>query len=79
LPVSLTPLGWTNCAAFLQPDVLAAQPTTVGGSASYSITVPNGPALDGARVSGQWIALDPSEPGGLTFSGATRLIVGRAP
>jgi hypothetical protein len=41
--------------------------------------IPNNSTLDGAYVFGQWFTLDTSEPGGLTFSNHTRVMVGLAP
>jgi hypothetical protein len=79
LPVSLTPFGWTNCTAFSNSVVLATVNTSVFGVANYALPVPNDPTLDGVIVFGQWIGLDATEPGGLTFSGVTRMMVGVAP
>ena len=78
-PLSLTPFGWTNCTAFANSIVLNTVNTTALGSGTYSLVVPNDPALDGTKVFGQWIGLDPSEPGSLTFSGLTRVLIGVAP
>jgi serine protease AprX len=79
LPLSLTPFGWTNCTAFVNATVLATVSTNVLGIGAYSLAVPNDPLLDGVQVFGQWIGLDASEPGDLTFSGITRMLVGVAP
>ena len=38
-----------------------------------------GTALDGTTIYGQWLTLDATEPGLLTFSGQTRVMVGTAP
>jgi serine protease AprX len=79
LPLSLTPLGWTNCFGFNDavstPTVLAS----AAGVGNYTLPIPNNVALDGTVIYGQWIGLDPSEPGSLTFSGQTRMLVGTAP
>lgn len=79
LPISLSPLGWTNCTAFVNAVVLATVNTSALGTGVYPLVVPNDPALDGTTVFGQWIGLDVSEPGGLTFSGTTRMLVGVTP
>ena len=49
------------------------------GNGDYPLVVPNNAALDGAFVFGQWFTLDSSEPGDLTFSGHTRMLVGLVP
>ncbi len=78
-PLSLTPFGWTNCTAFSSSTVLTTVSTSATGLGTYPLAVPNNPALDGFVVFGQWIGIDPTEPGGLTFSNLTRVIVGLAP
>ncbi|MBL8753213.1 MAG: S8 family serine peptidase [Planctomycetes bacterium] len=79
LPVSLTSFGWTNCTAFTDSVVMLTVPTTASGTGIYPLAVPNTASLDGAIVFGQWIGLDSSEPGSLTFSNVTRMLVGVAP
>lgn len=78
-PVSLTPFGWTNCHGWHGADVMVGVSTTALGTASHPLVVPNTAANDGLKVYGTWITLDPNEPGGLTFSNYTRMIVGLEP
>ncbi|HEB54179.1 MAG TPA: hypothetical protein ENI87_13080, partial [bacterium] len=78
-PLSLTPVGFTNCQAFSQSLVLVSSPTNAVGSATYSVPVPNQASLIGYRMYGQWVGIDTSEPGDLTFSNATFLTVGGLP
>jgi hypothetical protein len=75
-PLALTNFGWTNCNAFSQSITTIGVNTNGSGSASYSIGVPNNTALTGYKVFGQWVGIDTSEPGDLTFSGLTRMICG---
>jgi serine protease AprX len=79
LPLSLTSFGWTNCIAWNDPVVLLTVNTDGSGNGAYVLAVPNNAALDGSIVFGQWFTFDTSEPGGLTFSNQTRLMVGVAP
>lgn len=79
LPFPLGGLGWTNCLAFAQSDVLLTEATNASGVADNLLTIPNNPSLDGAIVYGQWFQIDTSEPGLLTFSNYTRVIVGLTP
>ena len=78
-PFNVNFLGWTNCHAWHDPDVLLTIPTDALGVGIYTLPVPNNPALDGARVYGTWLGLDTSEPGDITVSGYTRMIVGLNP
>jgi serine protease AprX len=77
-PFSLTPIGFTNCTAFSQSDVILNIPTDGAGTGVYGLAVPNNLSLSGTIVFGQWVSIDTSEPGDLTFSNLTRMIVGRA-
>ena len=79
LPISLTSFGWTNCLGFNDPVTLPSVNTDASGNGVYPLSIPNNPALDGAFVFGQWFTLDSSEPGDLTFSGHTRVLVGQLP
>ena len=72
----LTPFGWTNCTAFSQSDIIKTIPTNWFGFADYALAIPNSPSLDGVIVYGQWLGIDTTEPGNLTFSDMTRVIVG---
>jgi serine protease AprX len=78
-PLSLTVVGFTNCMAFSQSIVTLSQATSPLGHSIFSLSVPNNPALMGYQLSGQWLGLDSSEPGGLTFSDVTRMTVGTTP
>jgi hypothetical protein len=78
-PLSVGFLGWTNCHAWHDADVLLTVPTDAAGSADYLLAIPNNAALDGAKVFGTWVGLDTSEPGNITISGYTRMIVGLNP
>jgi hypothetical protein len=78
-PVSLTSFGWINCHGWHGADVMLGVSTTALGTAAHPLVVPNTAANDGLKVYGTWIALDPSEPGDLTFSNYTRMIVGLEP
>lgn len=79
LPLPLTMLGWTNCIAYQDAATTLTVPTSSTGIGNYLLSIPNDPALDGSTLFGQWIGLDPTEPGGLTLSGSTRVMVGTAP
>jgi hypothetical protein len=76
-PLSLNVVGWTNCTAFSQSDVILTQATNASVLATYGLAVPNNAGLYGAIVYGQWFSIDTSEPGNLTFSDMTRVIVGK--
>ncbi|MEO6595738.1 MAG: S8 family serine peptidase, partial [Planctomycetota bacterium] len=78
-PLSTNFLGWTNCHAWHSADVIVTVPTDFAGVGDYPLIVPNTTANDGLRIMGTWFALDTSEPGNLTFSGYTRMIVGLTP
>lgn len=75
-PIDLNVLGWTNCTAFTPSITSLNVATGASGAASYALSVPNTPMVTGARVYGQWLNLDTSEPGNLTFSGLTRITCG---
>ncbi|MEC9046974.1 MAG: hypothetical protein VYA51_03100 [Planctomycetota bacterium] len=75
-PFDLSLLGWTNCTSFAPSTASFNVATGPTGAAAYALSVPNNPMLTGARVYGQWLNLDTSEPGNLTFSGLTRMICG---
>ena len=79
LPLSLTGFGWTNCYAWNDPVVLPTVNTNGSGVGDYPLVVPNNAALDGSIVFGQWFTFDTSEPGNLTFSDQTRVLVGLQP
>ncbi|MCB9877437.1 MAG: S8 family serine peptidase [Planctomycetes bacterium] len=76
-PLSLTQFGWTNCNAYTYSLQINSAATSGSGLALSALSVPNDPTITGARVFGQWFQLDSSEPGDITFSGSTRVILGR--
>jgi len=78
-PINLDFLGWTNCHAWHDSDVLLTVPTNALGVGDYALAVPNNATLDGTKVFGTWVGIDTSEPGDLTISGYTRMIVGLNP
>jgi serine protease AprX len=78
-PLALNFLGWTNCHAWHTADNILGVPTNPAGVGEFALNLPNSAALDGAKLYGTWIGFDTSEPGNLTFSGYTRMIVGLAP
>ena len=77
LPFALDPLGFPGCSALLAP---AAQVllSNVGGTASWSLSVPFLPAFAGSRfyLQGGVLALGFS-PGGLVFSRGLAATIGR--
>jgi hypothetical protein len=79
LPLSLTPFGWTNCVAYQDATTTSTIATSAAGVGTFALPIPNNPALDGTTIYGQWLTLDATEPGLLTFSGQTRVMVGTAP
>lgn len=79
LPLSLTPFGWTNCVAYQDATTTSTVATSAAGVGTFALPIPNNPALDGTTIYGQWLTLDATEPGLLTFSGQTRVMVGTAP
>tara|TARA_R110002072_G_scaffold46591_10_gene129168 strand:+ start:190989 stop:194417 length:3429 start_codon:yes stop_codon:yes gene_type:complete len=78
-PVSLTPVGFTNCLAFQQSIVTLTATTNASGTATYPISIPNNPVFNGYKLHGQWLTIDTSEPGNLTFSNFTTMTVGSNP
>jgi len=79
LPISLSGFGWTNCIGFNDAVTLPTVNTDATGLGIYPLAIPNQASLDGVIVYGQWFTLDTSEPGSLTFSNQTRVLVGLTP
>lgn len=77
LPISLTQLGWTNCVAFVMPTSFVTALTSPTGEGLFAFMIPNTPILTGSVLYGQWLQFDPSEPGGITVSDYTRVLVGQ--
>ncbi|MGK0521938.1 MAG: hypothetical protein ACJAUC_004657, partial [Planctomycetota bacterium] len=78
-PLSLTPFGFTNCMAFQDSIVTLTVSTNASGVASYPIAIPNNTAFNGYKLHGQWLSLDTSEPGNISFSNFTSMTVGSNP
>jgi hypothetical protein len=78
-PVSLTPFGFTNCEVWSDAANTTAVVTNLSGAANLALSVPNVAAYDGIRVYGRWAQLNVTQPGGITFSNYTRMIVGINP
>lgn len=78
-PVSLNSFGWTNCHVFGDSVSIVTETTNSIGLASHWLSIPNSSSLDGVKVFGQWLQLDASESGGISFSNYTRMIVGLNP
>jgi len=74
--VPLDFLGWDNCLLTHKPvtiDTLAVDPS---GFAAWTLQIPNDPTLDGAHLYGQWLTLDPSEPGEVAVSDMIGVMIG---
>lgn len=78
-PFSLTPVGFTNCMAFTQSIVTVTANTDASGTAIYPITIPNNSSFNGYKLHGQWLSIDTSEPGAITFSNFTSMTIGSNP
>jgi len=78
-PFSLSSAGFTNCTAFSLSIATLTVNTNASGTASYPIPIPNDPLFNGYKMHGQWLTLDTSEPGDLTFSNYTTMTVGGTP
>lgn len=61
LPVDLTPIGLTGCVGYTSFDV-GATLTHTNGTASFSLPVPNNPALAGFSLFFQALSLDAAAP-----------------
>lgn len=78
-PIPLTAIGFTNCTAFSQSIATLTANTNAFGSAFYLVAIPNNTVFNGYKMHGQWLTLDTSEPGDLTFSNYTTMTVGGTP
>ncbi|MEO6593305.1 MAG: hypothetical protein ABIP94_00970, partial [Planctomycetota bacterium] len=76
---SLSALGFTNCYAWNDTIASLVYVPNAAGFAEHAIAVPATTANDGLIVYGTWYQLDTTQPGGLTVSNQTRLIVGVVP
>lgn len=75
LPLSLAPLGWLGCQLWTSADSVVPL-VNAGGAASWSVVLPAGAELWGARLYAQGLVLDAAaNPGGAALSnaGATTL------
>ena len=77
--LSLSLAGFTNCTAFSLSIATLTVNTNASGTASYPIPIPNDPLFNGYKMHGQWLTIDASEPGNLTFSNYTTMTVGGTP
>ena len=78
-PTSLTPFGFRNCFAWNNAAATVLYVTSPVGYASHTVGVPASSAFDGLKVFGQWYVLDATQPGGITATAQTRVIVGLLP
>ena len=78
-PFDLTPVGFTNCKAYLQSVALLSVTTNGVGLGTSPLPIPNNPVFNGFKIHGQWLSFDTSEPGSLTFSNYTTMTVGTNP
>ena len=74
--VSLDFLGWDNCLLSHDPVTVETLLVETDGSAAWTLSIPNDPALDGAHLYGQWLTLDPSEPGEVAVSDMVGVMFG---
>lgn len=75
-PLDLTFLGAPTCTLYQQLDVLATAFGT-GGTATYSLAIPNSPALVGTQLFSQGVSLDPAANAlGLTTSNGLVATIG---
>jgi hypothetical protein len=70
LPFDLGVFGFTGCRLFVEPFVTYPI-VNVGGSALWTLNLPNQPAFLGSRFFNQAATFDPgANPGGVTVSNA---------
>jgi hypothetical protein len=75
-PLNLTSYGFTNCFAWNDIVATVFYLSDATGFAQHAMALPNVTTYDGVKIYGQWYQLDATQPGGLTASGQTRLMVG---
>jgi hypothetical protein len=76
LPISLDPLGFTGCQAWIAPEYSTAL-ANVNGVADWSIAVPLDLDLLGAAFFLQGAVMAPTwNPGGIVFSNAGHAVIG---
>jgi len=78
-PLSLTGFGFTNCIQWHDLSSTLFKVTDATGFATHAISVPNSAIYDGLKIRGQWFALDPAQPGGLTVSNYITNLIGIDP
>ncbi|MEO6596068.1 MAG: hypothetical protein ABIP94_15065 [Planctomycetota bacterium] len=72
-PLDLTVLGAPSCFLHIAPSVMITAFANAAGNASYSLAIPNDPALLGSEVFGQGAVFDPTaNPLGLVLTPAVR-------
>jgi len=78
LPFDLTMLGAPGCQLRVSPDVTGFLFGGATGSMTWSIGIPNSPAITGLPIFSQVLVLDPAANAlGIVTSDANQLIVGR--
>ncbi len=76
LPFDLTAIGMSGCTLYTSLD-LTVPMVNQGGSATWTLPVPNVPALAGAKFYDQAVVFDPlANPAGLITSNAQSGTVG---
>jgi hypothetical protein len=76
LPVPLDSLGMPGCSVWIRPD-LSFTLTNVGGTASWSLSIPYVLSFVGANIYVQGAVLVPGfNPGSVTVSNAAHIVVG---
>jgi photosystem II stability/assembly factor-like uncharacterized protein len=77
LPFDLTPAGLNGCPLLVSLDLLLATTIGAGGTAGWSLTLPNDRALLGGRLYAQAMAPDPGlNPAGFAVSAGLQLTLG---
>src|SRR5262245_24034593 len=75
--VDLTVIGMAGCASYTTLDFgLLGPSVAVGGSASFSLPIPNDPALSGTAIASQAASITPATTLGLATSNGLRLVLG---
>lgn len=74
LPVDLTSAGAPGCNLWASWDLPLPFLTNANGIASWTVSVPNDPALNHAKLFFQWLGIDPAANAlGLSFSSAVEV------
>jgi hypothetical protein len=77
LPLDLTPQGLTGCLLRVSPDFVVLMAGS-GGAATFTMSVPNMPALVGVRFHQQALVFDPlaGNPASAVMSDAATAVIG---